>query len=467
MNYPQWDVPVLGGGLVIATIAILHVFISHFAVGGGFYLAITEGRAVRAGRQDWLEVLKAHSWFFLVLTGVFGTVSGVGIWFSIGLANPTATSALIHYFVFVWAMEWVVFLVELCSIAVYCHLWGRVSNKLHLRIGWLYAVTAWLSLFLINGILGFMLTPGSTWLGQAGSGREPMVLWSAFFNPTTWPSLFLRTLICLSLAGVFALVTASRIDGERQPRLKTEMIRWAARWLIPSFVLLPLGVAWYLAMVPEPQRHLLQLGISTIGTGAFSLVTRMALVSFIASAALVAVVALWAWRNAISFRLLGALGVAFLALVAIGSTEHVREMLRKPFVIGEYLYSNGVRKMDVAAINQRGYLAGSLWIWPVSRVVKGRSADYQVNLQSGSSDGEMMFRGQCMACHTVDGYRSMRQLLRGRNRESLGSLLKILHEDKPDSPYHAFMPPLVGTDVEISALGDYLLMLEGGVPSAK
>ena len=40
-------------------------------------------------------------------------VSGVGIWFAIGLAAPEATSTLIHNFVFGWAIEWVFFLVEL------------------------------------------------------------------------------------------------------------------------------------------------------------------------------------------------------------------------------------------------------------------------------------------------------------------------------------------------------------------
>jgi hypothetical protein len=34
MNYPVWYLPETGGGLLIALIAILHVFVSHFAVGG-------------------------------------------------------------------------------------------------------------------------------------------------------------------------------------------------------------------------------------------------------------------------------------------------------------------------------------------------------------------------------------------------------------------------------------------------
>ena len=135
MNYPFWDVPHIGSGWVIGLIAIFHVMISHFAVGGGFYLPLAERKALREGRTDWLHTLRGHSKFFLILTGVFGAVSGVGIWFAIGLAHPEATSTLIHNFVFGWAMEWVFFMVELTTAAVYYYTWGRVSNELHLRIG--------------------------------------------------------------------------------------------------------------------------------------------------------------------------------------------------------------------------------------------------------------------------------------------------------------------------------------------
>ncbi len=34
MNFPIWEVP--AAGLLIAGVAIIHVFISHFAVGVGF-----------------------------------------------------------------------------------------------------------------------------------------------------------------------------------------------------------------------------------------------------------------------------------------------------------------------------------------------------------------------------------------------------------------------------------------------
>jgi cytochrome d ubiquinol oxidase subunit I len=88
MNYPFWDIPYLGSGWVIGIIAIFHVMISQFAVGGGLYLPLAERKAMREGRADWHKELVGYSKFFLILTGVFGTVSGVGIWFAIGLTQP-------------------------------------------------------------------------------------------------------------------------------------------------------------------------------------------------------------------------------------------------------------------------------------------------------------------------------------------------------------------------------------------
>ncbi|HQE62884.1 MAG TPA: cytochrome ubiquinol oxidase subunit I, partial [Candidatus Latescibacteria bacterium] len=176
MNYPFWDVPLLGGGLVIALIAIPHVFVSHFAIGGGIFLAWTERIGIRKGKPEYIAFAKRNTLFFVLMTLVFGAVTGVGIWFSIGLVHPDATSALIHNFVFGWAIEWVLFLVEIAAALLYYYGWDRVDQKTHQFIGWAYAGAAWGSLVVINGILAFMLTPGR-WVETGG-------FWTGFFNPS-------------------------------------------------------------------------------------------------------------------------------------------------------------------------------------------------------------------------------------------------------------------------------------------
>ncbi len=446
MNYPFWDIPFLGSGWVIGIIAIFHVMISQFAVGGGLYLPMAERKAMRMPegplRTAWLNQLASHSKFFLVLTAVFGTVSGVGIWFAIGLTHPEATSTLIHNFVFGWAMEWVFFLVELTTIAVYYSTWGRIDEKLHLKVGWVYAVASAFTLIIINGILTFMLTPGDTWLAVAGTGHEASKFWYAFFNPTYWPSLFLRACVCCSLAGIWALITASRIDGDKQPELKTTMVKWSVRWLVPSFVAMPFLMIWYYMMVPASQQALLSLGIDTINAGTFSAVTRMALVIIVTSATIVGVAYFLAYRNPIDFNLSHAMSVLLLALIATGAGEYSREMLRKPYVIGHWMYSNGVRVPSIARINQEGYLAHSNWVWN--------------NSESSYSRGEAIFRGECGSCHTLNGYRPLAKLLTGRDRANIGNFIVMLHDYKPDSPYTRFMPPMVGTKQDIDDLANYL-----------
>ena len=446
MNYPFWYVPNLGSGWVIGIIAIFHVMISQFAVGGGLYLPMAERKAMRMTdpemRAGWMRQLVSHSKFFLILTGVFGTVSGVGIWFAIGLTNPEATSTLIHNFVFGWAIEWVFFLVELATAAVYYYTWNRIDSKLHLKVGWVYAGASAATLIIINGILTFMLTPGATWLAVAGTGHEASKFWNAFFNPTYWPSLFLRVGVCTSLAGVWALITSSQMDGDREPALKSSLVKWSVKWLVPSFMATPFLLAWYLWMVPASQRALLTLGIDTINSGTFSTVTRISLIIIITSATIVGVAYFLAFRNPTDFNLSHALAVLLLALMATGAGEYGREMLRKPYVIGDWMYSNGIRVPAVAGINEHGFLVHTNWIW------HGSNTNY--------SRGEAIFRGECASCHTLNGYRPLKQLLSGRDRASIKNFVVMLHEHKPDSPYRKFMPPMAGTEQDVNDLVDYL-----------
>ena len=222
MNYPVWNVA-FGAGLLMAVLAILHVFVSHFAVGGGLFLVLTERKARRNQDSALLEWLKSHTKFFVLVTVVFGVVSGVGIWFTIGLISPMATSNLIHAYVWGWAIEWVFFFVEITAALLYLYGWEKLDPALHEWYGWIYFIAAFASMVIINGIITFMLTSG-TWV-------QNHQFWSGFFNPTYFPSLFFRFAIALALAGVYALITAS---VQKDATLKARIVRWSALWIVPS-----------------------------------------------------------------------------------------------------------------------------------------------------------------------------------------------------------------------------------------
>jgi mono/diheme cytochrome c family protein len=435
--------------LLIAVVAILHVFVSHFAVGGGLFLVVTEHKARRENDEALLGWLKRHSRFFILLTLVFGAVTGVGIWFTIGLVHPAATSSLINTFVWGWAIEWTFFVTEIAAALVYYYGWDRLAPKQHLAVGWIYFVSAWASLVVINGILAYMLTPGA-WIASHG-------FVDGFFNPTYWPSVVIRTLGAIGLAGVYALFTASWLAS---PELKRKLARYAAlQWVLPMAIGLPIALLWYFAAADTagvPVREI----FGSASAGARDLIASMfsaqtsghpiaqrALRTAFGSitATILLVFALFLFRRA-SFGRIATGAVMLAGLLSIGGAEWVREDLRKPFVIGQYMYVNGMRVDD-----RRGVLANAHF----ARVRTFDASTASIDVEAGV--GKEVFRLTCSQCHTTDGYLAVRPLVRGRSAASMEGML-----DQLATWRHRRMPPFAGNRDERRALAIYLAKLGGG-----
>jgi len=422
MNYPFWEVPIIGGGVLIGIVAVIHVFVAHFAVGGGMFLPLTEYKAYKENDPRILEYVKRHTLFFVLLTLVTGAITGVGIWWTIGLVHPPATRTLLLVFVWVWATEWVMFFTEIAAALIYYYGWDRMPPKTHLTVGWIYFASAWLSLFLINGILTFMLTPGQ-WL-------QTRSLFHAFFNPTMLPSLFLRTLVAVALAGIFALITASWLQPDD---LREKMVKWAGRWLIAPAVLMPVGLVWYLAMVPESARRFVIGGAGPVLQVFFA-------VSIILSLFIFAFTLAGTFKFARQFNMPLALLIAGLALITTGFTEWVREAMRKPYVIYGYMFSNSVRVDEVPKLREKGILVNAKW----------SSVPY-LTRDNWRDAAKEIFRVQCASCHTLDGYNALRPLIHGWDERMIDQALQRLHILR-----NGVMPPFLGTEAERKALARWL-----------
>jgi cytochrome bd-type quinol oxidase subunit 1 len=427
MNYPYWTIDGLGSGWIIGLIAITHVFISHFAVGAGIYLPVTEYFARKHGRQDVLDFLHHHTRFFLILTAVFGASTGVGIWFSISLVQPAATASLIRTFVFAWAMEWMVFLVEVASLVFYYYGWDKMKAEVHQKIGWIYAVTAFMSLFIINGILTFMLTPGS-WL-------ETRSFWGGFFNPTYFPSLFLRIMVTLALAGLWGIFQASRLDRENP--LRTWLLRYSSRWLMPSYLLAGFFMFWYVQMIPEESLNAMIGGISGAGAGNLSILTRIAMLVGLLTVTIALMVLFGPYLNPTDFSAKKALWLLVAGFIVTGAAEWSREVLRKPFAIRGFMYSNGLLAQDVGQKLKQPFYEHAPW----------------ARLESDT--GAAMFRAQCSSCHTLNGYRALTGYLTGRDEESIYNFLTMLQKGE-ENPYRFIMPPVLGAEEDLKALAAFL-----------
>ena len=444
MDYPIWNLGV-GGGVLIGIVAIAHVLVSHFAIGGGFAIAVIETMAVRRRNPAMRSLAKRSSLMLILVSTVFGAISGVGIWVTIGLVQPVATSALIHNYVWGWAAEWGFFILEVATALLYFATWEKVRPRTHLVIIWLYVFAAYMSLVIIQGILSFMLTPGR-WL-------ETHSFWDGIFNPSYLPGLVLRTGICLFLAGAYLTLAAQR---ESDATVRVRMVRLLAIFQVVGVLLAYAGYRWWEFVLPSSVRVIF-LGSKALLPALAS--TRHLVLWALAAYLLVALFALAApklhrWPTAVVAMLV--------AFAFFGGFERLREGSRKPFVIRDFMFSNGIRVSEIADLDQRGVLSKAGW------AARGSAASVEAK-------GRAVFRAECASCHTLDGYLSIRKLVAPVDPDMLKGILGTLHEEgkeyasgkyshlghvateKLDYP---LMPPLVGTDEEQDALAAYLLSLK-------
>jgi cytochrome bd ubiquinol oxidase subunit I len=444
MDYPIWDLA-MGGGALIGLVAITHVLVSHFAIGGGLAIAVIETLAVRRGDAALRSLAKRSSLMLILVSTVFGAISGVGIWVTIGLVQPAATSALIHNFVWGWAIEWAFFILEVVTALAYYATWEKVRPRTHLLLIWLYFFAAFMSLVIIQGILSFMLTPGR-WV-------ESRSFWDGFFNPTYVPGTVLRTGICLFLAGAYLTLAALR---ERDAAARARMVRLLAVFQVVGALLAYGGYRWWEAALPESVRALFLGAAPKIA----SLGTTRHLVLWALTVYLVLALLAWMLPRAQAWPV-AALAM-LVAFTSFGSYERLREGARKPFVIRDYMFSNGVLVGEINDLNQRGVLAKARWAARESGAAP-------------ESKGRAVFRAQCASCHTVEGYLSIRKIVAPVDADMLAGILasmraegdeytsgKYTHEGHVDTAKldYPFMPPLVGTDEEVEALTAYLMSLK-------
>lgn len=429
MEYPFWFVPGIGKGLIIGVISVLHVFIAQFAVGGGVYLAWMESRATaKYNSPELLLWLEKHTRFFLLLTMVFGGISGVAIWFAMTVVSPAGTYMLVSNFVFVWAAEWTFFLIEIIALLFYYYTYplrreGRFNPGLHIRIGWLYAFAGFMSLFLINGVITYMLTPGQS--------LETRNLVHAFFNPTFWPSLVFRFALCLMLAGMFALFTASRIKDEK---VKRSVIRSASLWVgLPLLPMLASTVWYYFALPPDRQAAMLRRTHDIYPfMQAFGWVFPVIFIGGIL-----------AFVRAERLRVPLAVAILCTGLALVGSFEWIRETGRRPWLVPGILYSNGMSVREGEVMQRRGINAVSGW----SRLL----SDCEASRGSRVSRGELIFEQQCGSCHGINGPRL--DILPLLERYSpAGVKAQLAGQGKR----LAYMPPFCGNDADADSLAGYL-----------
>ncbi|MDO4573582.1 MAG: cytochrome ubiquinol oxidase subunit I [Planctomycetia bacterium] len=449
MDFLWWYVPYLTSPMLIAIIATVHVFVSHYAVGGGIFLAWEVQHAYRTGNEEYLRYLRRHAKFFILLTVVFGAITGVGIWWTIGLASPLATETLIRVFVFGWATEWVFFVVELVAAFLFFYLWGKLPPKTHVAIGWIYAVAAWISLVLITGITAFMLHPGN-WVAATDAGSGPPNFWLAFFNPQFLPQTVARTGAALLLAATYVLLHGAWTLSEKEAKngLQKLLVRRTARFALLGIVLALVGIVWAGGTLPELARQTLLRAAALnviLGAGAG------------AAGLLVLLLAIVTWKPQ-WLSPMGAVALFAMALGTLTAGEFVREAIRKPFVVTNVILSNQITVSQVPALRENGLLESGTWTkpyllekYPYLKTAEGKIDLSRVAEKDRDAIGRVVFMHHCNDCHAETfGYSGLGPLSKTGSREELLQFIKNLNS------MIYYMPPWCGNDAEAAMLTDYL-----------
>lgn len=429
--YPVWEVPGLTAGGVLALIATFHMLPSHLSTSAMWLNLYLEDKAYREERPDLLDFVRRYSKFLLIFAYVFGSLSGVGIWFSATVAAPRALSGLIHNYVWGWATEWVFFLIEVAGIFVYVYTFDKVDRRTHLRLGWIFALGSWATMVVIVGILTFMLTPGK-WLVTGG-------FFDGFFNQTYWPQLFFRTTGMFAIAAVYAAALGARAAQEKT---RSTVMRAACVFGLAGLALATASFFWYRAALPQSARDTFE-ALLTPG-----LKLGMGVPAALTAAYLLLAGLRPSWVRPVPALL--AIGVLF---VSIFSFERARELIRKPYLMPGYMYSNqliggelpakGV-KAESDALAAGGVLQAAPFVPHELR---------QITEANRLEAGRMVALIECSSCHTLSqkGLRPLPQRVRamGLDEESLGGFLDGLGG-------YPYMPPFLGNDAEKKALAAYL-----------
>lgn len=205
---PQQNFPLLGNGVILGLLFLLHIAVAEFTVGAITLAVIMEWRALRTGGAYAARYARGatNTYYLLFSVGatlaVFAVVLLVALWSN---AWGTLVSVLLPLVAFAFGL----FLVITPLLVLYRNSWNKMEPRRHAILGIAVAGLQTLFVVLIVGLDAYLITPFNG--GLVGAN----------LNPPYWPLLIHRLLGNVSWAAlVFAawalLKLRRRADAEER-----------------------------------------------------------------------------------------------------------------------------------------------------------------------------------------------------------------------------------------------------------
>ena len=450
MDFPMFHLDWLNDRFLIAAIAILHVWINHgLAVGFAPYITWLEAKGVKMAGPDqitdpnWDKMVYNKMKVAFIITTSIGAMTGVGIWFSAALVSPSSIGSLIRVFYWGWFIEWIVFVTEVVLILIYFLTWKSanrtLSSKLrHIRFGWFLSVFSWVTMAIIVSILGFMMDPGN-WNADKS-------LLNGFTNPIYLPQLAFRTPTAMLIGSVVGLMLTV-IFTARGSAIRTTAVRSAAQWIMIWAPAALIGAVVYWNVIPEAMKENMSTAVGTMDFQKYYDLLKYVIVGSVSAALLLAGYALWKPQK---IRATHVVVPVFLVFGFLGIFERVREFIRKPYVIGNYMYSNLLREEDYPLYKKDGILKHATY-----------TQMSEITEENKIAAGQEVFVLTCSRCHTAQGINSITSVFErmyGKGQpldvSQIKSYVPNMHQGR------TYMPPFPGNKKELDALAHYIKYLQ-------
>lgn len=447
MDFPVFHIDFLGDRFIVAMIAVLHVIINHaLAVGLIPLVTYLEHLGFKRGDAKLDGVAYKIMFVAFIITTTLGAMTGVGIWLSTSLVSPGGIGSLIRVFYVGWATEWLVFITEVGLIMIYFLNWQKANKspeakKKHIRFGVYLSIASWFTMAIIVAILGFMM--------DTGNWKTNPSLINGFTNPLYLPQLLFRTPLAIVMAGTVVLFLIN-VFARKDEETRRFALKKISKVLLMVLPVLLLAAWWYYSRIPKLMIGNLQVAVATqdfqqwygmlmkfvwAGVGITAI---MSIIPFIQPKLLPK----WSYIVPVLF-----------VFAFAGLFERLREFIRKPYVIGDYMYSNGIRKKDYPLLQKDGILKHATY-------VEHREVTKENKIEAGRD----VFMLTCSRCHTTNGINNVTEkfeMMYGKKGMSLsdkGDAMSTYISNMHNARF--FMPPFPGNEEEAKALVAYIQHLQ-------
>lgn len=450
MDFPLFHLDWLNDRFLIALIAILHVFINHgLAVGFIPYITRLEQQGVMNSPADqitnpeWDAMVYKMMKVGFIITTTLGAMTGVGIWLSVSVVSPSSIASLIRVFYWAWFIEWLVFVTEVVLILIYFLTWKNSNKSLkaklrHIQFGWFLSIFSWITMAIIVAILGFMMDPGN-W-------NTHHSLKNGFTNPIYLPQLLFRTPTAMVVAGVFGYLL-SILFTKKNTDVRVRAVKQSSIWILIWAPLSLAGAVFYYRIMPQAMKENMSTAVGTLEFAQYYDLLKWIIAGAISTVLIIAMAGIWKPKK-IRFALV--LIPCIMSFGFLGIFERVREFIRKPYVIGGYMYSNLLREEDYPLYKRDGILKHATY-----------TSTPEVTESNKIEAGKNVFILTCSRCHTTQGINSIIGVfenLYGKNKPfeegSIAAFTKGMHNGR------TFMPEFPGNKKELEALAAYIKHLQ-------